>query len=288
MPAWVFTTRAGNNRLLVVEVNVGIISQDIDPILSDARTRVVNDEGVVVLDTENVTAVGHQHVAGGGVQSPAVERALGGESGVTDVPADSSGPGVDVVAGFDPVSGTDWALVSYTAPGALYAVAGQVARNVLILLGTIAFLLAGFAFVVEPPTVQSLDRLSDNARVLRDGDLSRSFESDRRDELDVAPIDAITGGDDEEDTGRETPPARAESMDAGGPDDDEEDAVGAEAGEAAASDEDVPTVGPADVLDTGADVGEVAAPTDDVEGTAGDSGDLAGEDGEEASDASEE
>ncbi|PSP79681.1 hypothetical protein BRC81_04050 [Halobacteriales archaeon QS_1_68_20] len=97
--------------------------------------------------------------------------------------ASESGAGERVVTGYDSVDGVDWAVVSYGPPSTLFATADQVGRNLLIMLGIIAVMLAGFGIVVERPTIRAMNERSDTARALRDGDLETSIETDRRDEI---------------------------------------------------------------------------------------------------------
>ncbi|MFB6074035.1 MAG: methyl-accepting chemotaxis protein [Haloarculaceae archaeon] len=172
-----------HDQVLVAEVPVERLQGRLEEVIPDTRTRVLDSRGRIVLDTGDPNATGTQHVAGAGVDSPAVAAALAGENGTTTLNATAAGADRRVVVGYDGVAGTRWALVTYAPPGDLYAVAGSVGRNVLLLLGAVGVLLLGFVVVVERPAVNAIDRLADRAETVEGGDLDVSIESDRDDEI---------------------------------------------------------------------------------------------------------
>ena len=180
--SWVFFTPV-SNKWMVVEVPVSAVAGDIQPIVEGTRTRIVNADGVVVLDTVNASAVGSQHVPGAGASSPAVNAGLAGNASTATLSAGQSGAGEEVVVGYDRIDDAGWALVTYSTPGTLYAVARNVGQNILFLLGAVGALLVGFGLVVERPTINSVSALSARAESLRRGDLDSEIESDRRDEI---------------------------------------------------------------------------------------------------------
>ncbi|WP_158055698.1 methyl-accepting chemotaxis protein [Halorussus halophilus] len=192
-PAVTFRSHAGNQswvffvpvstQWMVVEVPASAVAADVQPIMEGTRTRIVNSEGVVVLDTEDPSAVGKQHVEGAGVNSPAVESGLAGGTNVTTLSAQQAGAGEKAVVGYDTIEDANWALVAYSPPGTLYSVAHTVGQNILYLLGAVGILLVGFGLVVERPTIGSVSTLSAHAESLRQGDLESRIESDRRDEF---------------------------------------------------------------------------------------------------------
>ena len=182
-PRWTFYTDTGTGHVLVKEVGVRAVASGFHAVVGDSRTRVVNGAGTVVLDTRNASVAGTQHTPGPGATSPAVRAGLAGESGIQRLNGSAAGAGRTVVAGHDPVPAQPWAVVTYAEPSTLYAVAGDTGQYVVVLLAGVGVLLAGFALVVERPTLRALNRLERDAGALADGDLETRIESDRRDEV---------------------------------------------------------------------------------------------------------
>ena len=182
-PRWTFYTDTGTGHVLVKEVGVAAVTSSFRAIVGDSRTRVVNGEGAVVLDTANASTFGAKHTAGAGVTSPAVSAGLAGESGIQRLDGSVAGAGETVVVGYDAVPEQSWAVVTYAEPSTLYAVAGDTGQYVVALLAAIGVLLAGFALVVERPTLRALNRLEGDAGTLAGGDLDTRIESDRDDEI---------------------------------------------------------------------------------------------------------
>ena len=180
--SWVFFVPVGN-YWMVSEVSVAAVTERFHAVMEGTRTRVVNADGVVVLDSESGSSVGTQHVAGDGVDSPAVTAGLAGGANTTVLAAGQAGAGERVVVGHDAIEGADWALVTYAPPGTMFAVAQSVGQQILVLLGAVGLLLVGFAVVVERPTVKAVGALSNHAEALRRGELDAAVESDRGDEI---------------------------------------------------------------------------------------------------------
>jgi methyl-accepting chemotaxis protein len=188
-PTWVFYAPVGDGTVVVRQVAVVDLVGDLSPIVEGSNTRVVNADGVVMLDATATGAIGEQHVDGDGVQSPAVRAALDGQmgaSGVADVAAGQSGSGERAVVGYQQLSSTGWAVVSYASPGTVYAVAVSVGNNILLLVGAVALVLGGFVVLVERPTVRALDELAAVARRFERGDLEEGVDSDREDQIGAA------------------------------------------------------------------------------------------------------
>ncbi|WP_128476514.1 methyl-accepting chemotaxis protein [Halorussus pelagicus] len=179
---WLFRVPV-DGHWVVAEVSVSTLTDELDAVMTDTRTRIVNDAGVVVLDTDNESSVGTQHVPDDGVQSPAVEAGLAGNESVMTVGGEQSSTGERLVVGHDGIDGVNWALVSYAPPSSLFSVAQSVGRQILLLLGLVGVLLFGFATVVERPTINALSDLSSRAEKLRQGDLDTEIETDRSDDV---------------------------------------------------------------------------------------------------------
>ena len=182
-PAWVLYTATGSGRVLVQVTPLAHVQAELTPVLDESRTRIVNSDGVIVYDSESMETLGTQHTDGDGVSSPAVERALEDTTGTTQLSADRSPTGDRVVVGYDEVGSTEWAVVSYAEPNALFASIGLVRRNLALLLGGIALALLVFGVAIERPAVRELRRLQDRVTRLADGDLDTTVETDRRDEF---------------------------------------------------------------------------------------------------------
>ncbi|MFB6194390.1 MAG: methyl-accepting chemotaxis protein, partial [Halobaculum sp.] len=182
-PAWVIYTGTKSGDVLVQVTPLSYVQEELTGVLDESRTRIVNGDGVVVYDSEATGAVGTQHTDGDGVGSPAVRTALNDRKGSTTLSASESPTRDRVVVGYDKIGTTDWAVVSYAEPSALYAAVGLVRRNLALLLGGIAVALLVFGLAVERPAVRELGRLRDRTEALADGDLDTTVEADRRDEF---------------------------------------------------------------------------------------------------------
>ncbi|WP_313694506.1 methyl-accepting chemotaxis protein [Halorarum halobium] len=194
--SWVLYTRVNTGGTVVTELNVTAISTQLETMVPGSRTRLVTGNGTVTLDTESPDAVGTQHVAGSGVQSPAVVAALNDTNGTRTVAGGESGSGDDAVVAYRAMGESDWAVVSSAPPSTLFGLADAVGVRIIGLLVVVGLLLFGFGFVVERPTVLALRDLTDTARDLEAGELDREIESDREDELGelYAGFDAMRVG----------------------------------------------------------------------------------------------
>ncbi|QLG61319.1 methyl-accepting chemotaxis protein [Halorarum salinum] len=181
--SWVLFTRTNTGGTLVTELNATAIAAELETMVPGSRTRVVDANGVVVLDTESPEAVGTQHVEGAGVDSPAVVAGLNGTAGAATLEAGRSGSDGRAVVAHRGVDGANWAMVSSAPPSTLFGLADAVGLRVLGLLAAVGVLLVGFALVVERPTVLALRDLTATASDLEAGELDREIDSDRRDEL---------------------------------------------------------------------------------------------------------
>ena len=182
--SWVVYAGTERGPVIVQRTPYGFVHGEIEGLIDKTRVRVVNDAGVVVYDSESIDAVGTQHTDTDGVNSPAVQAALDGETGSTAVEGANSPTGERLVVGYDDrIGGSDWGAVAYAEPSVLFASVFEVRDNILLLLGGVAVALFGFGFVVERPAVRELRRLTDQVAAMEDGDLETAVEASRADEF---------------------------------------------------------------------------------------------------------
>ncbi|QLG27906.1 methyl-accepting chemotaxis protein [Halorarum halophilum] len=194
--SWVLFTQVNTGGTLVTELNVTVIAELLETTVQGSRTRVVDDDGVVVLDTGSPSTVGTQYVAGAGVQSPAIVAGLNGSAGIGTLDSSVSGGYGRAVVAHEPIDGANLAVASSAPPSTLFGIADAVGLRVLGLLGVVGLLLVGFTLAVERPTVLALRDLTGTARDLEAGELDVPIESDREDELGdlYAGFDAMRRG----------------------------------------------------------------------------------------------
>ncbi|MFB6243112.1 MAG: HAMP domain-containing protein, partial [Halobaculum sp.] len=181
--AWVVFTRTRSGDVLVAKTPLSYVDERVASVLDESTTRIVDLRGTVVYDSRNDSAVGSQHTAGEGINSPAVRSGILGNKGAQTVSAANSTTGTELIVGYDGVEATTWAVVTYAEPGALFRVVDRVRRNLFVLLGAVAALLVGFVVAVERPALRDLTALQSDVAALRDGDLDTPVETDRRDEI---------------------------------------------------------------------------------------------------------
>ncbi|RQH01881.1 methyl-accepting chemotaxis protein [Natrarchaeobius oligotrophus] len=168
-----FAAPVDGSHAIVLVSNVNERALNFDAAFEGSEVQVVNEDGVVQIDRQ-------ADVIGTSVsetEQRAVERGLGGHVGI--LPAEN-----DVLLGYTPVEGTNWALLVHTPESAAYGVNSDITQLLVIL---VAISLGGFVFVgatIGRSTANSLDRLTDDARALSDGELDVEIEtSDRIDEV---------------------------------------------------------------------------------------------------------
>ena len=183
--SWIVYTRTSDGDVLLHVTPLSFAEAELEGVLDASRTRIVDDRGRVVYDSVDEELVGTQHVAGEGVDSPAVAAGLarGSETGTRTVDGDRTPLNGTAVAAYDGVAGVDWTVVSYTQPGALFSTVQLLWRDLLILLTVVGVLLAGYGLTVERPTARRMTELRGVVERLRDGELDEPVERTRRDEL---------------------------------------------------------------------------------------------------------
>ena len=180
---WVVYTTTPSGDVLVQVTPYAYVQDELEGVLDESHIRLVNGDGEVVYDAESVAPLGADHTGGPGVSSPAVKAGLLGETGTTRLSADESPTQQAVVTGYDGVEATDWAVVSYAEPSALFAAVGLVQRNLLLLVGGIGLSLLAFGLAVERPTAARVGSLRETVGELEAGNLETTITTDRRDEF---------------------------------------------------------------------------------------------------------
>jgi methyl-accepting chemotaxis protein len=180
---WVVFAGTESGDTLVVEVPLAYVQSKTASVLDESQTRIVDGDGMVVFDGNNLSAVGTQHTPGDGVGSGVVRASIDGETGSVVLSAAESPTGEQTAAGYDRMAATGWAVVTYAETDELFAAAGTLQRNLLLLLGAIAVLLLGMGLVVERPALRDLTRLQSDVQRLQAGDLDSAVERQRRDEI---------------------------------------------------------------------------------------------------------
>jgi methyl-accepting chemotaxis protein len=150
-------------------------------VLDETTTRIVAADGTVVYDSRNESVVGTRHTTE--TASPAVRAGLQDVAGTQTVSAANSTTGTELIVGHDGVDGTEWAVVSYAEPGALFQVVDGLRTDLFVLLGAITALLVGFVLTVERPALRELQSLRSDVETLREGELDTAVETDRADEI---------------------------------------------------------------------------------------------------------
>jgi len=181
--SWVVYSRLPSGNVVVAVTPLSYVDDRLTSVLDETTTRVVAADGTVVYDSRNGSAMGSQHTTGIGVSSPAVRAGLAGEKGAQTVSAANSTTGTELVVGHDGVDGTEWAVVSYAEPGALFQVVDGLRTDLFVLLGAITALLVGFVLTVERPALRELQSLRSDVETLREGELDTAVETDRADEI---------------------------------------------------------------------------------------------------------
>ncbi|AZH25876.1 methyl-accepting chemotaxis protein [Haloplanus aerogenes] len=163
----------GTDRAIMLTANARERADKFRTPTESSFTQVVDSHGVVEFaQNEEAALEPYQHGDGH------IQKAQNGETGVMDM------PGKDLVVGYAPVEGADWVVVTHLPRSEAYALAGIVTRDFLSLIG---ISLAGFLLIgltLGRDTVTVLDRLTEDAQSIAQGNLDVEVESsDREDEI---------------------------------------------------------------------------------------------------------
>ncbi|WP_435066809.1 methyl-accepting chemotaxis protein [Haloplanus sp. C73] len=163
----------GTKRAIMLTTNARARADRFRTPTESSFTQVVDSHGVVEF-AQNEEAALEQYQYGDGH----IRKAQNGETGVMDM------PGQNLVVGYAPVEGADWVVVTHIPRSEAYALAGIVTRDFLSLIG---IALAGFLLIgltLGRDTVSALDRLTEDAQAIAEGNLDIEVEtSDREDEI---------------------------------------------------------------------------------------------------------
>ncbi|WP_416840496.1 methyl-accepting chemotaxis protein [Haloferax sp. DFSO52] len=163
---------AGRDAAVMVVVDATKHAGTLSEPIEGSHTRVVTDDGVIAFDKYGSDILTQYR---DGDQTPALDAAIGGESGVVE--RDGS------VVAHAPVTGTNWAVIVEAPPENAYAVAQFVERDIAILIGVALAGLGLIGTVIGRGTVVSLRRLQTRAEALASGDLDADLSTARVDEL---------------------------------------------------------------------------------------------------------
>ncbi|WP_049967589.1 methyl-accepting chemotaxis protein [Haloferax prahovense] len=168
----------GRDGAVMVVVDATKHAELLSEPVEGSQTRVVTEGGVIAFDKygKNVLTTYRE-----GAATPALDAALGGETGVIE--REGEGDAGDEVVAYAPVSGTNWAVLVEAPQRNAYAVAQVVERDVAVLIGVGLAGLALVGVVIGRNTVLSLRRLRTKAAALAGGDLDVDLETRRVDEF---------------------------------------------------------------------------------------------------------
>jgi methyl-accepting chemotaxis protein len=145
----------------------------------EGYTQVVNSQGTVLLSNRQREILTHNR-EGESVGSPPVERGLNGETGSVSVEGENG----TVLAGFAPIKGTNWVVMSKVSEGTAFALQRSISEKLGLLVLVSVFGLGLIGLTVGRNTASAIERLRDHTEAIADGDLDADPpETDRIDEL---------------------------------------------------------------------------------------------------------
>jgi methyl-accepting chemotaxis protein len=168
----------GESRLLIFMVSLEERAASLaQP--SEGYAQVVNGHGTVLL-SHRPDQILTQNRGSEGTLSEPVERGVAGGQGTVSI----EGPNGTVLAGFAPIEGTDWVVMTKVSRGEAFALQRSISQNLglLVLVSIIGLGLVGLT--VGRTTATSLERLRDHTEAIAAGDLEAAPpETARIDEL---------------------------------------------------------------------------------------------------------
>jgi methyl-accepting chemotaxis protein len=117
-----------------------------------------------------------------GVDSPAVERGLQGDSGYAEMDV-GHGHGETMTMGYAPVPGTNWVVMTHVPKSAAYSLQTDIERSVIALVVLAMLGLGAVGAVIVRNTTKPIERLADRASALEAGNLDTELETTRADEI---------------------------------------------------------------------------------------------------------
>jgi methyl-accepting chemotaxis protein len=182
--SWMIYTRTTSGDLLLHQTPLSFVESELNGVLAESDTRIVDSDGRIVYDSVDPDRVGSQHVAGEGVNSPAVAAGFEASTpGTRRLAPEESPLNETTLSAYAGVEGTEWTVVSYTRPASLFSTAQLVWRDLLILLAVVGVLLGGYALTVERPAARRMRTLGDAVGRLQDRELDTELDRTRGDEL---------------------------------------------------------------------------------------------------------
>ncbi|WP_313695181.1 methyl-accepting chemotaxis protein [Halorarum halobium] len=166
----------GTTNAVVMTVNATARDAALRSAGTERFTRVVDGRTATVQFASDVDRAGSTYP--GGTEAPAVNAASSGESGVHE--ADGS----DVVTAYAPVEGTDWVVVTTVPKSSAYALATDVRRGFLIVIGLSLLGFVVLGVTMGRTTGVTLRGLAGRAEALANGETDvDATRTDRIDEV---------------------------------------------------------------------------------------------------------
>lgn len=168
------------NKAVVVTVDPGHVAELLKQPYEGSFTQVVDAEGTVVF-AQREDRILDTYM---GKDSMAMKMGLKGKSNVMDMGAMKGVIDEKHIMAFAPVKGTDWVVLMHVPHSTAYTLESTVRTDLLMLIGLFVLGFTLLGLTVGRNTVNALDRLSEKATAIAEGDLSVEIDdSDRIDEV---------------------------------------------------------------------------------------------------------
>ena len=173
--AYVTSTPDGN--YLIMELNLSMVIGDLRQPTDGSFTTLVTADGAVAA-SDHHGIEGEQYDDAWDAMSDGFETV-----GFTPETRTAFTGDAEYVLAYAPVSSTDWLVAVHIPLSEAYALSGDIARNLLIIVGVAVIGLGLLGVTLGRGTVVELNRLGERARQLENGDLDVDLETERRDEI---------------------------------------------------------------------------------------------------------
>ena len=172
-----YVTGTPDGNYLAMEMNLSMAVGELRQPTDGSFTTLVDDEGAV--------AASDRHGVEGERYDDAWGSVSGGfeEVGFTPETRTAFTGDEEYVVAYAPVSSTDWLVAVHVPLSEAYALSGDIARNLLVIIGVAVVGLGLFGATLGRGTVVELNRLGARARQLEDGELDVDLDTERRDEI---------------------------------------------------------------------------------------------------------
>jgi methyl-accepting chemotaxis protein len=165
-------------RALVLVGNVTAHAEGLPQRTENSYLKVVNDRGTVVISQRQDQMLS-QNKGDGGVDSMAVRKGLGGESGYMRMQMG----GMVMTMGYAPMETANWTVMYHEPASSALAVKQQVTRNQFLAVGITAVGLLLIGGLTIRSVIPPLNTLTEKADAIEGGDYDTEIQSTRRDEF---------------------------------------------------------------------------------------------------------